>query len=160
MRQKSFISDSSSLILLAKADLLDLLCNNARIFITQTISEEIFFNSKDSKLIQALIYSGELTVKKIKDSGLPVSLDKGERTAITLFMEMEADYLLIDDKKAAIYCKRNSIPYINALLIPHYLRECDVIDEQIMEKKIVLLNEIGRYAKWIKEYVSQNRIFF
>jgi hypothetical protein len=44
--------DSSSLILLAKADLLALLCKNARIFITQTINEEIIFNSKDSQLIQ------------------------------------------------------------------------------------------------------------
>jgi predicted nucleic acid-binding protein len=160
MKQKSFISDSSSLILLAKADLLGLLCRNARIFITQAISEEISFNSKDSQLIQNLIFAGEITIKKIKDSGSPASLDKGERTAVTLFREMDADYLLLDDKKAAIYCKKNSLPYINALLIPHYLRSCNAIDDRIMKEKISLLNQIGRYAKWIKEYVSKIRNVF
>ncbi|MGA1842745.1 MAG: hypothetical protein ACMUIU_19175 [bacterium] len=160
MRQKSFISDSSSLILLSKAGLLGLFCRNAHIFITQTISKEIFFNSNDSRLIRTLISEGEITVKKIKDSGFPVSLDKGERTAVNLFREMEADYLLLDDKKAAIYCKKNSIPYVNALLIPFYLRGCDAIDEQMMEKKITLLKGIGHYAEWIKEYVSKNEHVF
>lgn len=160
MRQKSFISDSSSLILLAKVDLLGLLCKNARIFITQAISEEIIFNSKDSRLIQALISTRQIEVKRIKEIRFPISLGKGERTALKLFREMEADYLLIDDKKAAIYCKKNSLPYINALLIPHYLRECEAIDEQMMKKKIMFLNEIGRYAEWIKEYVSRNRHLF
>jgi predicted nucleic acid-binding protein len=165
MRQKSFISDSSSLILLAKSDLLSLLCKNARIFITQTISEEIRFNSKDSQLIQDLISKGEITVKRMQEkrkeeSGLPVSLGKGERTALALFKDIEIDYLLLDDKKAAIYCRKNSIPYINALLIPHYLRNREVIDDQMMEERIELLNRIGRYARWIKEYVSQNQQVF
>lgn len=165
MRQKSFISDSSSLILLAKADLLGLLCKNARIFITPAISKEILFNSKDSELIQILISRGEIAVKRMdemrtEESGLPISLDKGERTALALFKKMEVDYLLVDDKKAAVYCKKYSIPYINALLIPLYLRNCMAIDDQMMKKKIELLNEIGRYAEWIKEYVSQNSHVF
>ena len=160
MKPKSFISDSSSLILLAKAGLLDLLCRNARILITQTITEEIFFNSKDSRLIRALISAEKITVKKIKDSGLPASLDKGERTVVNLFREMEADYLLLDDKKAAIYCKRNSVPFVNALLIPLYLRKCEAIDGQTTERKITLLKEIGRYSEWIKEYVSKKEHTF
>lgn len=40
-----------------------------------------------------------------------------------IFKEMGADYLLIDDKMAAIYCKKDSLPYINTPLVPHYLRE-------------------------------------
>ena len=165
MRHKSFISDSSSLILLAKADLLELLCKNARIFITPTISKEILFNSKDSELIQVLISIGEIAVKRMKEmrmeeNELPISLDKGERSALALFKKMEVDYLLLDDKKAAAYCKKYSIPYINALLIPLYLRNCMAIDDQMMKKKIEFLNGIGRYAEWIKEYVSQHRHIF
>lgn len=60
IKEKSFVSDSSSLILLAKAGLLCLLCENARLFITQTIEEEIRFDSTDSRLIQGLIAEGAI----------------------------------------------------------------------------------------------------
>ncbi|MGA1791151.1 MAG: hypothetical protein ACMUIM_06675 [bacterium] len=160
IKEKSFVSDSSSLILLAKAGLLCLLCENARLFITQTIEAEIRFDSIDSRLIKGLITEGTIMVKKIKENDLPVSLHKGERSAIILFKMLNADYLLIDDKKAALYCKRNAIPYVNALLIPHYLRMCRIIDAQMMKRKILLLSEIGHYAAWITEYVSEDQHAF
>ena len=160
IKKKTFVSDSSSLILLAKADMLCQLCEKARLFITQTVEEEIRFDSIDSRLIRDLIAKGGIIVRKIEKNDLPVSLHKGERSAIMLFRISNADYLLIDDKKAALYCKRNAIPYINALLVPHYLRMCRIIDEQTMKRKILLLSEIGHYAAWIKEYVSENRHIF
>jgi len=160
IKEKSFVSDSSSLILLAKTGLLSLLCENASLFITQTIEEEIRFDSIDSRLIRDLIAEGAIMVMKIEENDLPVSLHRGERSAIMLFRMLNADYLLIDDKKAALYCKRNAIPYINALLVPQYLRMCRIIDEQTMKQKVMLLSEIGHYAAWIREYVSENRHVF
>ena len=154
--EKSLVSDSSSLILLAKADLLGLLCQHAGIFITQVIEEEIRFDSLDSRLIQNLIDTGTIMVQQIREDGLPVSLHRGERTAIMLFRRLQADYLLIDDKRAALYCRRNALPYINALLIPHYLRMRHAIDERTMRRKIALLSRIGHYAEWIKEYAARD----
>jgi predicted nucleic acid-binding protein len=156
MTSKTLISDSSSLILLAKVDLLGLLCKHSHIFITPEIREEIIFDSYDSALIQTLIATGDITIKSADGIGLYGSLGKGEKTAIALFKKIKTDYLLLDDKKAALYCRQNSLPYINALLIPLYLRRWKVIDEKMMKKKIRLLTQIGYYADWIKEYVIQN----
>ena len=154
--RRSFISDTSSLILLAKADLLPLFCKNAKIFITQAVKEETIFASKDSCLIQALIDSGSIDVREQKAIDKPFSLHRGERTVIALFQRMGADYLLLDDKKAALYCRRHAIPYVNALLIPRYLRQYKIIDDQTMHNKIALLSGIGHYAGWIKTYVNRH----
>ncbi|MGA1844203.1 MAG: hypothetical protein ACMUIS_06535 [bacterium] len=154
MKPASFISDSSSLILLAKAELLGLLCQNAHLYITPAIRAEIIFDSPDSRVIRALIFTGEIAVRNPEDELRPSSLDLGEKTAISLFNCMRVDYLLIDDRKAALYCRRHAIPYINALLVPCYLRGCGAMDGETMREKIGVLTGIGRYAQWIKDYVS------
>ena len=154
MKTASFISDSSSLILLAKAELLELFCQNAEIYITPTIRDEIVFDSHDSYVIRTLVFTGEIGVRNPHDDVRSHSLGLGEKTAIALFNRMRVDYLLVDDRRAALYCRRHSIPYINALLVPCYLRRYGVIDIKTMREKIGELTSIGRYAQWIKDYVS------
>jgi len=149
----TFISDSSSLILLAKAYLLNLLCDYSDLYITLDIKNEIEYESDDSYMIKNLINSDKIIVRKIFDKHQIPSLDAGENSAIMLFKTILVDYLIIDDKKAAMYCKRNSIPFINALLIPLYLYKMSAIDNEMVISKTQLLSKIGRYGPWIKEYV-------
>lgn len=176
------LADASSLILLAKTGLLGMLSENSRLIITKEVEEEIDFDSQDSILIKEMILKGCITIQqgihawvnngsKGQSKGnaegreknmpdLPSHLHKGERSIILLYQEAGADYLLLDDKSAAAYCKRASIPFINALLVPLLLRQYNVIDEKLMDEKIGQLSGIGRYSKWVREFVEKNKGIF
>ncbi|MGA1794903.1 MAG: hypothetical protein ACMUIL_03490 [bacterium] len=62
MKPASFISDSSSLILLAKAELLGLFYQNTELYVTPAIRVEIIFDSHDSHVIRTLVFAGEIGV--------------------------------------------------------------------------------------------------
>lgn len=156
----AFVSDSSSLILLAKARLLGLLCVHSHIFTTNRVKNEIEFESEDSILIQGLIIDGRIMIRDADTSGLPDYLGPGEKSAIALFKDCGCDYLIMDDKKGANFCRANAIPYINALLVPSYLKSRGAIDDHQMDEGMRLLSQIGYYSPWIREYADRNRDFF
>jgi predicted nucleic acid-binding protein len=148
---KTLLMDSSSAILLFKVALLNTLMENYEILISQTVYKELtipgqrgcreFIEYRQKDLI---IVSNNHGSKSIE-----LSLRGGEMETILLYHNGMGDFILIDDKRGVDYCKKNNIPFINALLVPKILFFSNLIErESYIEKKYHLIH-LGRYSKRI-----------
>ena len=107
------ISDSSSLIIGTKAGLLDAMCDEFRVEIPEKVFEETVIAGKELQKIDALrieeaIEENKIVIKKaepLKESKeakwlSQLNLDKGETEAIKLYLQTNAELLLVDDRQA------------------------------------------------------------
>jgi predicted nucleic acid-binding protein len=148
---KTLLIDSSSAILLFKVALLNTLIENYEILISQTVYNELtipgqmgyheFIEYRQNNLITVSNNHGSKSIE------LP--LRGGEMETILLYHNGVGDFIIIDDKKGVDYCRKNNIPFINALLVPKILFFSNVIErEKYIEKKWHLIH-LGRYSKRI-----------
>lgn len=79
-------------------------------------------------------------------------LHRGEQETILGFLSDGLDFVIIDDGKGAGYCRKHTIPYINALLCPKLLYFSQKIDEESCGRKFDHLIQIGRYTPAIIEF--------
>ena len=100
------VINSSPLIFLAKLDYLDQFIDYPdRFYIPQSVADEISIKSDPaSQTIQTFIGSGVLQVRAVTLINLAQSLNQrlgqGESDAISLGIELNADYVLLDDLAA------------------------------------------------------------
>lgn len=115
---KVIVADSSSLILLAKIELLELFSSSCELYIPTSVFDECVQNVDRVKYpnayaINYLVENHSITVASAtKRKDLPLKLDKGEEEAIQLMLELHADILASDDGKAIKVCKLLKIPYV------------------------------------------------
>jgi len=108
------IGDSSALVALATMDRLDLLEKIfEKIYIPQAVYDEVSISYKPQSIrlkefLKDKVISVELDVSKI-------GLGQGELEAITLYKNMDADFLLIDDRRAKKFAQLNSVNVIGSL---------------------------------------------
>ncbi len=108
------IGDSSALIALAIIDKLELLDKIfGKVYVPKAVYEELCSNKKaqSQKLeifLKDRVIDINLTLKY-------VGLGQGELEAIALYEEMNAKFLLIDDKRAKNFAKLNNINTIGSL---------------------------------------------
>ncbi len=108
------IGDSSALIALAIIDKLELLDKIfGKVYVPKAVYEELCSNKKaqSQKLeifLKDRVIDINLTLKY-------VGLGQGELEAIALYKEMNAEFLLIDDKRAKNFAKLNNINTIGSL---------------------------------------------
>ena len=108
------IGDSSALVALATMDRLDLLEKIfGKIYVPQAVYDEvtISYKAQSVKLKEFLadkIVSVELDISKM-------GLGQGELEAIVLYKNMDADFLLIDDRRAKKFAKLNGVNVIGSL---------------------------------------------
>jgi len=108
------ISDSSSLILLTKSELLMPLTKKIKLTIpnqvyTEVVEEGLKKNFTDAIKIRELAGEGKILVKSVgKKREFPITLGKGEKEALELFYQEKADKIIVDDKKALNVCIHNS----------------------------------------------------
>jgi predicted nucleic acid-binding protein len=106
------VLNSSPLIFLAKLGYLNQLLESPDDFyIPQSVADEIRAKSDPtSQAVQALIDSGHLQIRASSLTTLANSLNqrlgKGESGAIALGIELDADYVLLDDSTARREAKR------------------------------------------------------
>lgn len=79
-------------------------------------------------------------------------LDPGERECITLFLRGTGTFVVIDDGPGAAFCRREGIPYVNALLIPRLLSPASAAARADAETAMQQIFAIGRYGPWVLEY--------
>ena len=79
----------------------------------------------------------------------------GERETIRLFCRGEGDFVMIDDRKGAGFCKNAGIPYINALLFPRILLLAGALSSRDYRRQTVQLLETGRYSAKIAAYAAE-----
>lgn len=74
------------------------------------------------------------------------SLGQGELDTIKCFMGGGQDFIIIDDGRAARYCSKNSLPFINALLFPKLLNFGNIFSKDECYAGMDRLIGLGRYS--------------
>jgi len=142
------VFDASTLILLAKIDLLQIVLRQHKGVIPESVKEEITYkNTMDAKLIVQQIEEKNLTVIKnpvqekmnliLKD--FPIG--KGE-TAAFLIAREKGGVLATDDGLAIKVCKIFSVRFVTAI---HFLIDAH-LDNFLALEKLKLLKKYGRYS--------------
>jgi len=119
------VSDTTTLIVLAKADLLCLLSNFfQKIYISQAVYEELIV--KDDIVKYRIKKFKNITIKPVTDLNLlekikKFKIDKGETEAITLALELDL-MLIIDERKGRKIAQSQGIKIVGVLgiLIENY----------------------------------------
>ena len=152
------ISNASTLILLAKATLLQRFLDHFEVMIPDKVLEEVQYKDAfDAKLIQKEVELGRIKIgktdgKKLKMVLRQFRLDEGEASAYVLFKKAGGKAILTDDKELIKLCRLERVPFICALAIVVRMLEKDLITKEEAEEKLHKINDYGRYSKDIYEY--------
>ncbi|MGD8368021.1 MAG: hypothetical protein PVG78_10285 [Desulfobacterales bacterium] len=159
MTQKRTIVDSSSAILLAKIGLFHRLTEIYEVVMAEAVYGEIARKGYPGACgFAAARRAGQIRVLSPEGSFLPTAEDAltgaGERETIRLYARGEGDFVIIDDRKGAGFCRSAGIPYINALLFPRILRLVGELSESEYRRRTGQLLQNGRYSANIVEVAA------
>ena len=152
------VFDSSTLILLAKADLLDLFVENfsGRLAIPPNVRSEVLIGGKaETSQISNMINTDKIKVLKVKDQRLvdkfmdDFNLGRGEAEALALALHEGAELVATDDKNAIRAAKMLKIDFVTAIAFVVRAFEKQLLDAGEAKSKIARLKSIGRYGKQI-----------
>lgn len=147
------ISNTSPLIVLAKSSYLKILQKIfKRVIIPDAVFNEIF-RKKDiaSGKIRELINLGFIQREKVKNKELVdfinTDIGLGEAEAIVLSLQLNSEYILLDDYKARIYAEERSLNVIGTLGLIKIFQDCNFISEdaEVIYKRLASANF------WIKK---------
>jgi hypothetical protein len=160
-KRKPALLDASSAIILYKCGLHDHLVNFYRVIITESVFLELTREDRDGSIqferdrresrMHVIINTGSDEECQLKFQAV-TGLGAGERDTIMLYLRGIGDMIIIDDGKGAAYCKKNTIPYINALLVPRILYFGGRINKDYREQCMNNIIACGRYSHTIIEY--------
>lgn len=155
------VFDSSTLILLAKVELLDTFLGEIEdeVVIPKQVQTECCEEkqSVDALLIRKAIQEKKLFVQPLKDKKLhrkiltDLPLGKGEAEALALAVSQTARLFATDDKKAIQASKLLKIPFTTALDILLRMYERGLLEKQEACAKLESLRKYGRYKREIIE---------
>ena len=151
------VFDASTLILLAKTELLVEVANTVTIIIPKRVKEEYLFKkSIDSLLIARLIDENRIEVeeiefdKNVKKLQSDFRIGRGEAEAIWLSRKLNLP-LAVDDGQAIKTSKVIGQKFTTAIHFLHYLVSQKRLKEPIAIEKLAALSRYGRYSKRIIE---------
>jgi predicted nucleic acid-binding protein len=152
------ILDTSTLILLAKIELLPLLAEKTELKITQEVQDEALFKPKlyDARVIAEMLHRGTIQVAKGTHGSIrqqiqnDFGLGPGEASALLLAREMNAP-LATDDGLAIKAAKIMGIPFLTSIHVVTELYVKSRISQKTALVKLERLEEIGRYSLQIME---------
>ncbi len=137
-------ADSSSIILLQKASLLENLLFSYQVAISEIVYVELTqVNKKGSAGLQQLLKS---RITEAGNSCIPQVMGKGESSIIGLFVAGMCDFVLLDDRRAANYCRVQNIPFVNSLLISRILNSSGIISSEKHQTSTAILLQEGYYS--------------
>jgi predicted nucleic acid-binding protein len=158
------IFDASTLILVAKIDLLDLFLGI--VSIGAAIPTEVHLEccggkkTLDALMIRQVVDDSRIQVARVRDRKAVVrlqedfSLGTGEAEAIALALQTNARLVGIDDKNGINACKLLRIPFTTAANILIVCRERNLIGKSDAAGKLDLLAKYGRYKSSIIQDVG------
>ncbi len=160
------IFDSSSMILLAKAGLLEKLVADREAVIPVLIYTEAVIRGKDkgredAYRIESLVKSGKIIVQEPKKStcieiGNLFNLHGGERDVLALAKDMNIKSIICDDKKAINAGKVLGFKFTTALNITVAMCMKGKISKSEAEEIIDILDEFGWYSNKIIKKARQD----
>jgi predicted nucleic acid-binding protein len=147
------IADSSSLILMAKCSLLEIVCGLFELIVpagaaAEVASGDLVRKYPDAALISDLISGKAITVQSPGSAGLPlpISLHQGEKEALLLAMKLGKPLLATDDGKAIKAARFLKIPFIITPKIVIELLRLQKISFEKAHSSLEKLGKIGRYS--------------
>jgi len=153
------VFDASTLILLAKAELLEqfLAALGMEAVMPREVAREAceVKQSFDALLIQRLIDEKKIGVHALKDRTLfeklrrELRLGAGEAEAIALAVAKKAQVVATDDGNAINACKLARMPFTSALSVLVRMYERRLVDKPEALRKLAILERGGRYKKSI-----------
>ena len=156
-----FVFDSSTLILTAKMELLDLFLSEIgmEVAIPRAVEEECCGGNKtlDALMIQKAIDESRITVRSVRNRKLVLklktdfSMGRGESEAIALALQENARMVGIDDKRGINAGKLTGVPFTTAIAILLRSRQKGLIDKDDALARLSSLARHGRYKTSILE---------
>ena len=150
---KILVVDASSLILLGKCGLIEVLSKEFRVIIPRKVldevaDEEILKQYPDANVIAELVHGRKIEVTSIEKRSVkfPITLDEGETEAILLVRQMGNAILVTDDGKAIKACRYLKIPFIISPKVVTDLYRLGKIGMMEAKHSIEKLAIIGRYS--------------
>jgi predicted nucleic acid-binding protein len=155
------VFDASTLILIAKVELLDLFLASVRVpvAIPAEVEKECCGSKKalDAVIIQRALDESRIKTVMVKNRRLVAklqadfSLGRGEAEAIALALSEEAEVVGIDDKNGINACKLLGVAFTTAVGILIRSREKGLLEETDALEKLSSLAKHGRYKDSIIE---------
>ncbi len=154
------VFDSSTIILLAKIDLLEIFVSSFRgkILIPEKVKSETCIKGKEeTPLILKLINDKKIYVvnvkkgKQIKMIMEDFSIDIGEAEALILAFQKRAGVIATDDRNAIRACKILKLHFVTAITFLIRAFEKGLIEKEEALLKLQKLQSYGRYNKLILE---------
>jgi predicted nucleic acid-binding protein len=156
-----FIFDASTLILIAKTEILDPFLDDVEfdVAVPPQVEKECcnVKKSLDALMIQKALDKSEIRVIAVKNRKLVTKLEgdfglgRGEAEAIVLALGEKARVLGIDDKNGINACKLLGVPFTTAIGILVRMREKRLLTTSEALVKLEELAKHGRYKKSILE---------
>jgi len=153
------IFDASTLILLAKTELLEMFLDSfaGEVLIPVEVERECCSAKKsfDALLIEKAIKEERIAVKTLREKRLfrkirdDFRLGKGEAEAIALAFSAGAQLVGIDDKNGINACKLLKLPFVTAINILIRMREKVFIEKDAALIRLDALERFGRYTSGI-----------
>jgi len=155
------VFDSSTLILLAKTDLLREVLKEISIIIPEDVKRECFVKkTSDAELISLLIQEGKINVqeavdvKAIKKLQIDFRIAKAEAEAIWLSKKYELP-IAIDDGPGIKASKVLGQRFLTAIHFLLHLSSHDRLSPELAQEKLAKLAQMGRYNTRIIEDAMQ-----
>ena len=155
------VFDSSSLILIAKVELLDAFLKDIgmEIAIPRAVEVECCGGKKtlDALMIRKTLDDSRIKVRIVRNRKLVAKLEedfsmgRGESEAIALALQENALLVAIDDKSGINACKLSGIPFTTAVGILVRSRQKGLIDGRDALVKLSTLARYGWYGNTILE---------
>lgn len=152
---KRAIVDTSSAILLYKACLFKRLMDAYRVVLAASVFRELtvdgypgadWFRGLNTEVGCRVLEPEPHTVWHPADSESRMLSGAGERDTLRLYHQGAGEFVVVDDRSAAVACKRRHIPYINALLTPRVLYLAGHCSYDRLHRSTLTLMTVGRYA--------------
>lgn len=154
------IFDASTIILLAKIDMLETFISNfhGKVLIPEKVRAEVCTEGREeTPLIVKLIEDKKINVSKVKNSAFvrklmeDFTIGTGEAEVLTLVLQEKAAFIATDDKNAIRACKMLRINFITTIAILIRAFEKKLVDKDEALIKLQKLESIARYKQAIIE---------
>ncbi len=157
------VSDSSTLILLAKASVLETVASVDVLAIPECVYEESAVRGKekarpDSLVIEKLVAEGKIKVKKApaeekEKLNSSFGITCGENQTVALAIAEKCPLVLTDDRKSMTVCRTLGIPYMIALDAVLDVYYSDRITREKAREAFDSITETG----WLSEEIIKSR---
>lgn len=152
------VFDASTLILLAKIDVLGLFLSGlaGEALVPEKVrSEAVAGDKEEAERIRGFIEDGKIAVVKVKSTAVTrrlmedFNIDAGEAEALALAVERKADIVATDDRNAIRACKTLKLDFVTAVAVLVRAVEKGAIEKEEGIVKLKKLQSAGRYSREI-----------